>query len=173
MVVRMVGLKERTFYSVELFEEVSTAESVLNFGKGGKEKGIADITEYTLPRNREIAYDRITLNTKKYDLMSKVTYEAMLINVHKPLKDSNKTASTKLMQRKEDDDIYEAQTHLTTVTSLGDWETFAPNTERSLVDPSKDIMRIVTSPREGTNVGGGFNTSGMKQTTAKMYSNTQ
>ena len=85
--------------------------------------------------------------------MSIVTDEAMLRNVHNPLQDSITTASTKLMQRKAYDVISEAPTNLTTVTSLGDWEAFAPNTDRSLVDPTKDIMRIVNSTIEGTNVG--------------------
>ena len=39
------------------------------------------------------------------------------------------------------------------------------------MDPTTDIMRIVNSTIEGTKVGGRFNTIGMNQSTAKIYSN--
>ena len=101
--------------------------------------------------------------------MSRVTDEAMRRNVHNPFHDSITTASTKLMQRKAYDVISEAQTNLTTVTSLGDGEAFAPNTDRSLVDPTKDIMIIVNTTIERKNVGGRFDTIDMNQSTDQIY----
>lgn len=168
---RLYGLKDRNYAGVELFERVPTEELVLNFDKVRKQNGMEEIPENTLPRNKEIAYDRVTLNTKKYGLMSRVTDEAMRRNVHNPFQDSITTASTKLMQRKAYDVVTEAQTGFTAVVALSDWEAFAPNTDRSIIDPTKDIMRIVNSTIEGTNVGGKFNTIGMNQITAKIYSN--
>ena len=168
---RLYGLKDRNYAGVELFERVPTEELVLNFDKVRKQNGMEEIPENTLPRNKEIEYERVTLNTKKYGLMARVTDEAMRRNVHNPFQDSITTASTKLMQRKSFDVISEALTELTTVAALGDWEAFVANTDRSVVDPTKDIMRIVNSTIEGTNVGGRFNTIGMNQITAKIYSN--
>ena len=69
------------------------------------------------------------------------------------------------------DVVQEAQTNITTVAALGDWEAFVANTDRSVVDPTKDIMRVVNSTIEGTNVGGKFNTIGMNQITGKIYDN--
>ncbi len=103
--------------------------------------------------------------------MSRVTDEAMRRNVHNPFQDSITTASTKLMQRKAYDVITEATSQLTSVTALGDWEAFVASTDRSIVDPTKDLMRIVNSTIEGTNVGGTFNMMGMNQITGKIYEN--
>ena len=168
---RLFGLKDRNYAGVELFERVPTEELVLNFDKVRKQNGMEEIPENTLPRNKEIEYERITLNTKKYGLMSRVTDEAIRRNVHNPFQDSITTASTKLMQRKSFDVITEAITNLTSIAALGDWEAFVANTDRSLVDPTKDIMRIINSTIEGTNVGGKFNTIGMNAITNKIYDN--
>ena len=168
---RLYGLKDRNYAGVELFERVPTEELVLNFDKVRKQNGMEEIPENTLPRNKEIEYDRVTLNTKKYGLMSRVTDEAIRRNVHNPFQDSITTASTKVMQRKAFDVISEAVAEITTVSSLGDWEAFVANTDRSLIDPGKDIMRIINSTIEGTNVGGIFNTIGMNAITGKIYDN--
>ncbi len=168
---RLFGLKDRNYAGVELFERVPTEELVLNFDKVRKQNGMEEIPENTLPRNKEIEYERITLNTKKYGLMSRVTDEAIRRNVHNPFQDSITTASTKLMQRKSFDVITEAITNLTSIAALGDWEAFVANTDRSLVDPTKDIMRIINSTIEGTNVGGKFNTIGLNAITNKIYDN--
>ena len=168
---RLYGLKDRNYAGVELFERVPTEELVLNFDKVLKQHGMEEIPENTLPRNKEIKYERVTLNTKKYGLMSRVTDEAMRRNVHNPFQDSITTASTKLMQRKAFDVITEALASITAVAALGDWEAFVANTDRSIVDPTKDIMRVVNSTIEGTNVGGKFNMMGMNQITGKIYDN--
>lgn len=168
---RLFGLKDRNYAGVELFERVPTEELVLNFDKVRKQNGMEEIPENTLPRNKEIEYERITLNTKKYGLMSRVTDEAIRRNVHNPFQDSITTASTKLMQRKAFDVISEALANLTPVVALGDWEAFVANTDRSVVDPTKDLMRIINSTIEGTNVGGKFNTIGMNAITSKIYEN--
>ena len=168
---RLYGLKDRNYAGVELFERVPTEELVLNFDKVKKQNGMEEITENTLPRNKEIEYERVTLNTKKYGLMARVTDEAIRRNVHNPFQDSITTASTKLMQRKAFDVITEALANITTVAALGDWEAFVAGTDRSLVDPTKDIMRVINSTIEGTNVGGKFNTMGMNAITNKIYDN--
>ncbi len=168
---RLYGLKDRNYAGVELFERVPTEELVLNFDKVKKQNGMEEIPENTLPRNKEIEYERVTLNTKKYGLMARVTDEAIRRNVHNPFQDSITTASTKVMQRKAFDVVIEALTNLTTVSALGDWEAFVAGTDRSLVDPTKDIMRIINSTIEGTNVGGKFNTMGMNAITNKIYDN--
>ena len=168
---RLYGLKDRNYAGVELFERVPTEELVLNFDKVLKQNGMEQIPENTLPRNKEIKYERVTLNTKKYGLMSRVTDEAIRRNVHNPFQDSITTASTKIMQRKSFDVVTEATTAITAVVALGDWEAFVANTDRSVIDPTKDIMRVVNSTIEGTNVGGKFNTIGMNQITGKIYSN--
>ena len=168
---RLFGLKDRNYAGVELFERVPTEELVLNFDKVKKQNGMEEIPENTLPRNKEIEYERVTLNTKKYGLMARVTDEAIRRNVHNPFQDSITTASTKLMQRKAFDVISEAVANITQVSALGDWEAFVANTDRSLVDPGKDIMRVINSTIEGTNVGGKFNTMGMNAITAKIYDN--
>ena len=103
--------------------------------------------------------------------MSRVTDEAIRRNVHNPFQDSITTASTKIMQRKAFDVVSECRTGLTAVAALGDWEAFVANTDRSLVDPTKDIMRVVINTIEGTNVGGKFNRIGMNQITGKIYDN--
>ena len=168
---RLYGLKDRNYAGVELFERVSTEELVLNFDKVRKQNGMEEIPENTLPRNKEIEYERVTLNTKKYGLMARVTDEAIRRNVHNPFQDSITTASTKVMQRKAFDTIIEALTNITTVTALGDWEAFVAGTDRSLVDPTKDIMRVINSTIEGTNVGGRFNTMGVNAIVGKIYDN--
>ena len=168
---RLYGLKDRNYAGVELFERVSTEELVLNFDKVLKQNGMEEIPENTLPRNKEIEYERVTLNTKKYGLMARVTDEAMRRNVHNPFQDSITTASTKVMQRKAFDVIIEALSNITTVTALGDWEAFVAGTDRSLVDPTKDIMRVINSTIEGTNVGGKFNTMGVNAIVGKIYDN--
>ncbi len=168
---RLFGLKDRNYAGVELFERVPSEELVLNFDKVKKQNGMEEIPENTLPRNKEIEYERITLNTKKYGLMSRVTDEAMRRNVHNPFQDSITTASTKLMQRKSFDVISEAVGGITTIAALGDWEAFVANTDRSIVDPTKDLMRVINSTIEGTNVGGKFNTIGMNSITGKIYDN--
>lgn len=168
---RLYGLKDRNYAGVELFERVPTEELVLNFDKVKKQNGMEEIPENTLPRNKEIEYERVTLNTKKYGLMARVTDEAIRRNVHNPFQDSITTASTKLMQRKAFDVITEALANITTVAALGDWEAFVAGTDRSLVDPTKDIMRVINSTIEGTNVGGKFNTMGMNAITNKIYDN--
>ena len=168
---RLYGLKDRNYAGVELFERVPTEELVLNFDKVLKQNGMEEIPENTLPRNKEIKYERVTLNTKKYGLMSRVTDEAIRRNVHNPFQDSITTASTKLMQRKSFDVIKEALASITAVAALGDWEAFVANTDRSIVDPTKDIMRTINSTIEGTNVGGIFNTMGVNAITGKIYDN--
>jgi len=168
---RLYGLKDRNYAGVELFERVPTEELVLNFDKVLKQNGMEEIPENTLPRNKEIKYERVTLNTKKYGLMSRVTDEAIRRNVHNPFQDSITTASTKVMQRKAFDVVTEAFTNITTVAALGDWEAFVASTDRSLIDPTKDIMRVINSTIEGTNTGGKFNTIGMNAITGKIYDN--
>lgn len=168
---RLYGLKDRNYAGVELFERVPSEELVLNFDKVKKQNGMEEIPENTLPRNKEIEYERVTLNTKKYGLMARVTDEAIRRNVHNPFQDSITVASTKLMQRKAFDVISEAVSEITTVSAVGDWEAFVANTDRSLVDPTKDIMRVINSTIEGTNVGGKFNTMGMNAITNKIYDN--
>jgi len=167
---RLFGLKDRNYAGVELFERVPSEELVLNFDKVKKQNGMEEIPENTLPRNKEIEYERVTLNTKKYGLMARVTDEAIRRNVHNPFQDSITTASTKIMQRKAFDVVTEALTILG-VTALGDWEAFVANTDRSLIDPGKDIMRVVNNTIEGTNVGGKFNMIGMNAITSKIYDN--
>ena len=168
---RLYGLKDRNYAGVELFERVPTEELVLNFDKVLKQNGMEEIPENTLPRNKEIQYERVTLNTKKYGLMSRVTDEAIRRNVHNPFQDSITTASTKVMQRKAFDVISEAQSGITTVAALGDWETFVASTDRSNIDPTKDIMRVINTTIEGTNTGGKFNTMGVNAITGKIYDN--
>ena len=57
---RLYVLKDRNYAGVELFDRVPTEELVLNFDKVRKQNGMEEISENTLPRNKEIAYDRIT-----------------------------------------------------------------------------------------------------------------
>ncbi len=166
---RLFGLKDRNYAGVELFERVPTEELVLNFDKVRKQNGMEEIPENTLPRNKEIEYERVTLNTKKFGLMSRVTDEAIRRNVHNPFQDSITTASTKIMQRKAFDVVSEARKF--TIFSALDWEVFEPATDRSKTDPGKDIMRVINSTIEGTNVGGKFNRIGMNAITGKIYDN--
>ena len=173
---RLYGLKDRNYAGVELFERVPTEDLVLNFDKVLKQNGMEEIPENTLPRNKEIQYKRVTLNTKKYGLMSRVTDEAIRRNVHNPFQDSITTASTKIMQRKSFDVISaalqpEADGGIPTIIALDDWEAFVANTDRSMVDPTKDIMRVVNSTIEGTNIGGKFNTIGLNAIVGKIYDN--
>ena len=168
---RLFGLKDRNYAGVELFERVPTEELVLNFDKVLKQNGMEQIPENTLPRNKEIEYKRVTLNTKKYGLMSRVTDEAIRRNVHNPFQDSITTASTKIMQRKAFDVISEAIAALPSTPALDDWEAFVANTDRSVVDPTKDILRVVNNTIEGTNVGGKFNTIGVNAIVGKIYDN--
>lgn len=168
---RLYGLKDRNYAGVELFERVPSEELVLNFDKVKKQNGMEEIPENTLPRNKEISYERVTLNTKKYGLMARVTDEAIRRNVHNPFQDSITTASTKIMQRKAFDVISEAVANVSTVATLGDWEAFVAMSDRSLIDPTKDIMRTINSTIEGTNIGGKFNTMGLNPIVGKIYDN--
>jgi len=168
---QLYGLKDRNYAGVELFQRVTTEELVLNFDKVLKQNGMEEITENTLPRNKEIKYERVTLNTKKYGLMARVSEEAVRRNVHNPFQDSITTASTKTLQRMAFNVVTEAVANITTVAALGDWETFVASTDRSTIDPTKDIMRVINTTIEGTNVGGKFNTIGMNSITGKIYDN--
>ena len=168
---RLFGLKDRNYAGVELFERVPSEELVLNFDKVLKQNGMEEIPENTLPRNKEIKYERVTLNTKKYGLMGRVTEESVRRNVHNPFQDTITTASTKIMQRKSFDVVSEALLGLTSIPALASWETFVSATDRSTLDPTKDIMRIINYTIEATNVGGIFNTMGMNQIDGKVYDN--
>ena len=168
---QLYGLKDRNYAGVELFRRTPTEELVLNFDKVLKQNGLEEIPENTLPRNKEIQYERVTLDTKKYGLMARVTDEAIRRNVHNPFQDSITTAATKVLQRMAFNVVSEALTSITTVPALGDWEAFVANTDRSVIDPTKDIMRVINSTIEGTNVGGIFNTIGFNAITAKIYEN--
>lgn len=165
---RLYGLKDRNYAGVELFERVPSEELVLNFDKVLKQEGMEQIPENTLPRNKEIQYERVTLNTKKYGIMSRVSDESIRRNVHNPFQDSITTASTKIMQRKSYDVISAALAGLDPVVGE-DWDTFEPNADRSTDDPTLDIMRIVNFHIEATNVGGQFNTMGLNPIDGKKY----
>ena len=168
---QLYGLRDRNYAGVELAQRVATETLILNFDKIRKQDGMPEIPENTVPRGQDISYERVKLETKKFGLMSRVTDEAMRRNVHNPFQDSITTASTKVAQRKAFDVITELDNNLTSTAALNDWDAFEPGSTRSLVDPTKDILRAVVSSIEGTNVGGRFNTLGLHQIGSKVYEN--
>lgn len=165
---KLYGLLDRPYAGVELGLRVPTEELIMNFDKVLKQNGLDKIPENTLPRNKDISYERIKIETEKFGLMARVSDEAIRKNVHNPFQDSITTASTKVAQRMAFNVISVADAGLTTVTGVA-WDTFVAGTTRSTNDPTTDISRIVTTSIEGTNNGGQFNTVGLNQIGGKIY----
>jgi len=165
---KLYGLLDRPYAGVELALRVPTEELIMNFDKVLKQNGLDKIPENTLPRNKDIAYERIKIETEKFGLMARVSDEAIRKNVHNPFQDSITTASTKVPQRMAFNVISVADAGLTTVAGTA-WDTFVSGTVRSTNDPTTDISRIVTTTIEGTNNGGQFNTVGLNQIGGKIY----
>jgi len=128
------------------------------------------IREGQLPRNKDVKYERVNLQTLKYGLTIKVTDEAVRKNVHNPYEDSIQVASTKEAQRKSFDVITELNTNLTAKTGVA-WDTFVAGTDRSTNDPAVDILKSVQGTIEGTNIGGQFTHLGINGVGGKLYDN--
>ena len=165
---KLYGLLDRPYAGVELALRVPTEELIMNFDKVLKQNGLDKIPENTLPRNKDISYERIKIETEKYGLMARVSDEAIRKNVHNPFQDSITTASTKVPQRMAFNVISVADAGLTNIAGTA-WDTFVAGTDRSTNDPTTDISRIVTTTIEGTNNGGQFNTVGLNQIGGKIY----
>ena len=165
---KLYGLLDRPYAGVELALRVPTEELIMNFDKVLKQNGLDKIPENTLPRNKDISYERIKIETEKYGLLARVSDEAIRKNVHNPFQDSITTASTKVPQRMAFNVISVADAGLTTIAGTA-WDTFVAGTDRSTNDPTTDISRIVTTSIEGTNNGGQFNTVGINQIGGKIY----
>jgi len=165
---KLFGLLDRPYAGVELALRVPTEELIMNFDKVLKQNGLDKISENTLPREKDISYQRIKIETEKFGLMARVSDEAIRKNVHNPFQDSITTASTKVAQRLAFNVISVADAGLTTIAGVA-WDTFVAGTARSTEDPTTDISRVVTTTIEGTNVGGQFNTLGINQIGGKIY----
>lgn len=166
---QLYGLKDRAYSGMEMFRAVATEELILNFDKVLKMEGLEEIPENTLPRIKNISYERVNLQTRKYGLMIRVSDEAIRKNVHNPFQDSVTVAGTKVMQRKSFDVITECDTALDTITADGLWNAFVSGTDRSEVDPTVQITALVTQLIEGTNVGGKWDRMGIHQIGGKIY----
>lgn len=163
------GLKDRVYSGVQLAQAIATPNLVIDIDVAQKFGGMEVVGEMQLPREKELTYTRTHFETDKHALMFEVSEESMLKNIHNPFQDSVTIAGTKVAQRKSFDVINELFTNLTTVTSLGTWDTFVATSQRSDTNPKKDISRIITATIEGTGEGGTFNTSGSHTITLQDY----
>jgi len=165
---KLFGLLDRPYAGVELALRVPTEELIMNFDKVLKQNGLDSVPENTLPRAKDISYQRVKIETEKFGLLARVSDEAIRKNVHNPFQDSITTASTKVAQRMAFNVISTADAGLTTVAGVL-WDIFVAGTVRSTNDPTTDISRVVTTTIEATNIGGQFNTVGLNQIGGKIY----
>ncbi len=166
----LYGRKDRRYAGRELAHTIPTDELITNVDKVIKMGGMDQVREGQLPRDKNIAYERVNLQTLKYGLTIRVTDEAFRRNVHNPYEDSIQVASTKEAQRKSFDVINELNTNLDVVAGVA-WDTFVSGTDRSTNDPAVDILRVVQSTIEGTNIGGELSHLGINGIGKKLYDN--
>lgn len=166
----LYGRKDRKYAGRELAHTIATEELITNIDKVIKMGGMEQVREGQLPREKDIGYERVPLETLKYGLTIRVTDEAVRKNVHNPYEDSIQVASTKEAQRKSFDVITALNTDLDTEIGTA-WDTFVAGTDRSTNDPAVDILRIVQSTIEGTNIGGTFSHMGLNGIGGKVYDN--
>lgn len=165
---QMYGRKDRAYSGRELMRTIATEELITNIDKILKMSGMEEIREGQMPRTKDISYERVNLQTLKYGLTIRVTDEARRKNVHNPYEDSIQVASTKEAQRKSFDVISALDSDLPVVAGVT-WDDYVSGTDRSSNDPATDIMRVITSTIEKTNVGGEFTHMGIQQIGAKLY----
>ena len=165
---QLQGLKDRAYSGVELARRVATEELILNFDKVLKMEGMEQIPEMTMPRSKNISYNRVLAETRKYGMLIRISDESIRKNVHNPFQDSVTVAGTKVMQQKSFDVVSSLDAGLTTVAGTA-WDTFVAGTTRSTNDPTLDLTRIVSQSIEGTNVGGNWNRFGIHNIGGKMY----
>lgn len=165
---QMYGRKDRAYSGRELMRTIATEELITNIDKILKMSGMEEIREGQMPRTKDISYERVNLQTLKYGLTIRVTDEARRKNVHNPYEDSIQVASTKEAQRKSFDVISALDADLPVVAGVT-WDDFVSGTDRSSNDPATDIMRVVNSTIQKTNVGGEFTHMGIQQIGAKLY----
>lgn len=166
----LYGRKDRRYAGRELAHTIPTEELITNIDKLIKMGGMEQIREGELPRNKNISYERVNLETLKYGLTIRVTDESIRKNVHNPYEDSIQVASSKEIQRKSFDTIVALDSGLNTIVGVP-WDTFVAGTDRSTNDPSVDILRVVQSSIEGTNIGGVFSHLGINGIGGKRYDN--
>jgi len=166
---KLFGLKERKYAAKNLAQEVGIPNLVIDIDTLKKLSGMVEIGELQLPYPKEIRYSRAHFEAKKYGLIFEISEEAMLKNIHNPLQDSITVASTKVEQRTSFDIVSILETGLTSVAALGDWGSFVASTDRSTINPKKDVARIITSSIEATGIGGTFNRMGMHSVSYTDY----
>lgn len=166
----LYGRKDRRYAGRELARTIATEELITNIDKLIKMGGMEEIREGQLPRNKNIGYERVNLQTRKYGLTIKVTDEAVRKNVHNPYEDAIQVAATKEAQRKSFDVIAELDANLNVIPGVA-WDTFVAGTDRSTNDPAVDILRVIQSSIEGTNIGGKFTHMGINGIGGKLYDN--
>lgn len=166
----LYGRKDRRYAGRELARTIATEELITNIDKVIKMGGMEQVREGQLPRDKNISYERVNLETLKYGLTIKVTDEATRKNVHNPYEDAIQVAATKELQRKSFDVIQALDSGLDVVAGVA-WDTFVSGTDRSTNDPAVDILRVVQSSIEGTNIGGVFTHLGINGIGGKLYDN--
>jgi len=165
---QLQGLRDRDYSGVELMKRVTTEELIMNFDKVLKMEGLEQLPEMTMPRAKNIAYDRVLAETNKYGMLIRISDEAIRKNVHNPYQDSVTVAGTKVAQIKSFNSIAALDAGLTTVAGTP-WDTFVSGTTRSTNNPTLDITRIVSQSIENTNVGGDWTMFGIHQNGGKIY----
>lgn len=166
----LYGRKDRNYAGTELAHRIPGEELITNLDKIIKMGGMEELREGQLPRNKDIGYERVNIVSKKYGLAIRVTDEAVRKNVHNPYEDSIQVAATKEQQRKSFDVIKALEDGLTSVVGVP-WDTFVAGTDRSTSDPAEDILRVIQSTIEGTNIGGKFSHLGINGIGGKLYDN--
>ena len=166
----LYGRKDRRYAGRELARTIPTEELITNIDKVIKMGGYEQVREGQLPREKDIKYERVNLETLKYGLTIRVTDEATRKNIHNPYEDAIQVASTKEAQRKSFDVIQALDVGLDTIAGVA-WDTFVSGTDRSTNDPAVDILRVIQSSIEGTNIGGQFTHMGINGIGGKIYDN--
>lgn len=166
----LYGRKDRRYAGRELAHTIATEELITNIDKVIKMGGMEQVREGQLPREKDIKYERVNLETLKYGLTIKITDEAVRKNVHNPYEDAIQVAATKEAQRKSFDVIQALDSELDVITGVS-WDTFVSGTDRSTNDPAVDILRVIQSTIEGTNIGGQFSHMGINGIGGKLYDN--
>jgi len=166
----LYGRKDRRYAGRELAHTIATEELITNIDKVIKMGGMEQVREGQLPRDKNIGYERVNLETLKYGLTIKITDEAVRKNVHNPYEDAIQVAATKEAQRKSFDVVKALDDELDVVAGVA-WDTFVSGTNRSTNDPAVDILRVIQSSIEGTNIGGQFSHMGINGIGGKLYDN--
>jgi hypothetical protein len=161
------GRRDRKYAAKNLAKEIAVNNLVISVDKVLKPTGLTQIDEGGLTEAKILQYSRQTFTANKYGMKYVMHEEARLKNVHNVLQDAIQVAANKIEQRASFDTIIAANT-LSTLPTLGSWDSFVASTSRSTNNPLTDIG-IAQLNIEGTAVGARLTRIGLHQITLAAF----